>query len=1751
MLTILSLSLSPFASFFYSSLLLVNQLSGQNILTLNGRILPYIDNATALAQLGALFTNYINSVPTIVIGKGVSATSKDGSVVSWLAEGITSLRTSIPFMPPEKLNPIKGITIDYMSLMYDEAQPYNPTIFSNDLDGQMVLPFGFSLNVSQLATEITIIYKGATVGTATGGFTSASMNITSRTIGGLVGDIHLSMPPSQLLLPNTTDAAKEQLIQFQDSFVYSSSAAFEAQGAAKAIADTPVGKILLDGINFDVMTGLIGLNGLTTYPTIMNSVDLLGGTKDAMSLAVALTLVNPSNLNLSVGDTTFDLAYQGVILGNATLANLHLKPGRNDFNSTAFFDPNRGAAGLESLNRFIGGMDTVLNIVGFSGSSKIESLASSLANIKLNSTLPGLSKNLVQSANLTVLNTTGVNNDLASSVVHLSNPFSSDLTITGISANASSHGIFLAKIDSNIRFDAAGRNTTASPSIPLAINLYPPDLMGLIRALAIDSGQNPAYIDGMVSIAGYTLSPTTGADGKKASKRDLSFTDEEDNILARNLMGWGDAIVWTEEVGDEEDQDDDDESDGIAKRGKALDYSSLYKRKNLYTGFDLPQYVLTCFVNAKADLVISTNTVIGEYSTMLTFSQNNVPLGTDKTLLLLLPSIARPIVQKIVDQANLQIDRVTILEARPDGFTASMQAALTNAGPFDGLVEFPNGLDIFWNGKLLTSTAFPNVKLVGDVGSSIDTTLQGTISDVDFFTDFMKTVLLNSSFTWTIKGSGLSVSAIGIVVSNVSISKEVQLKGLNGLAGNVIINSFDVPFNDPAGGLHLTAVSTIMNTAQVGISLTKFGTNIFDGDNNLGPAAASKPILLQALAVTQVDLQGRLVRQTTPTGLASLSNIFTRFVQGLNTNVTIKGDYAGPSNVLWLNNGIKALSVLVSLPAQHFEVLKTISLNSMALYFTIPTAWSPRTDSSNTSANFFLPFAMPVNITNVSGPFTLNYNKQDVGVLNIPTSPALTDVEQRMMTLMFKNVPLAVSNGQHDAFSNFVADFTKLAHVIVNLHGFATALTDTAAGDLTISNIPFNLNTTMLGLQNLNAKPANISNLDVAQGYPTYLIITVNTTLYNPSNTIVGAGDVTFSVLFQNHVLGTAFIKNIVLYPGDNIVPTQIKYMPVGAANVLAGQSMLQNYVNNITSDAMVAGNQDTTQIPSLLKGLGGISLATKIPPLEKMIVIGTTLVVPKNIAQTGIASASVTITNPFTATINILQLHAKAIVAGVTIGTIDQDLAATNSIITSPGKSISQSKSIPINIDIDPKNLIRFIEAAAKEYNVDLGPLPPFFQQVLNMPNSNTTLSPYPDVSTPPCHSGKAFDTLGAVLKLLAHMTASIPINSTLKLDAYESNLNFIQQPVPVKTDNSALYLVGPAAAPILQLVVNQSILTVSQANATNLTNDGFTVSLLGSLTVSTPADAYIEFPDGINISFQEKDIAILMLKPLCTSAPDGIPVLAQTGQLKITDEAAFADFSYYLLTQPTFEWFLHTKTARARSLGIVFSNVILEKTVKMDAMNGIPGLVITNFSTPGDAPGRINIQASTPIHSQSSLGVQLDYASFEMYFQGTDVGSITSDLTFLASKSTTVANFHGFLKSQEGDSKGLANTGILFSQLLAGTNSTLTIRGVNVITRANNMQPVSWLTSAFKRFTDTVILPGHLYQVLYSITLSDLIVTVENITNVRAYAYLSLLFFSSFTDSLFSSCSPILFWQATNKHSQLFQIHSTFTCIHLLCRL
>lgn len=180
------------------------------------------------------------------------------------------------------------------------------------------------------------------------------------------------------------------------------------------------------------------------------------------------------------------------------------------------------------------------------------------------------------------------------------------------------------------------------------------------------------------------------------------------------------------------------------------------------------------------------------------------------------------------------------------------------------------------------------------------------------------------------------------------------------------------------------------------------------------------------------------------------------------------------------------------------NIIKSISLEQLSLMFTEATAYDPMTGSNLTTAAFTLPFAFPVDITALAQNITTGYDGQSFAELVIPWGPSTTDVQNRIIYLAFSDVPFAVYPDQHETFQNFVAATTLGTSQTLALSGTANADASTAVGVLSLVDMEFSVQSTIAGLQGLKAKPASVANLDVNHGYSDYLLITVDTSLFNP-----------------------------------------------------------------------------------------------------------------------------------------------------------------------------------------------------------------------------------------------------------------------------------------------------------------------------------------------------------------------------------------------------------------------------------------------------------------------------------------------------------------------------------------------------------------------------------------------------------------------------------------------------------------------------
>lgn len=637
----------------------------------------------------------------------------------------------------------------------------------------------------------------------------------------------------------------------------------------------------------------------------------------------------------------------------------------------------------------------------------------------------------------------------------------------------------------------------------------------------------------------------------------------------------------------------------------------------------------------------------------------------------------------------------------------------------------------------------------------------------------------------------------------------------------------------------------------------------------------------------------------------------------------------------------------------------------MDLRFTEASAYKPSTSSKSTDAAFTLPFGFPIDIKALEQTITLGYEGTSFAKLAIPKGPSSTDVENRIIHLSFAGVPFDVFDEGHSAFERFLTATTVGAEQTLRLSGAANADADTAVGLLSLTGISFAVDSTIQGLQGLRTKPVTVSNLDVNHGYPDFLLIKVDGTLFNPSNLTIGVGDVAFSLQFQDQTLGTANINDLVITPGDMKPSIDVHFAPKGNA-VGPGRILLEDFLQGVNVNTVIAGSTSATDIQSLKDALSQIHLSpVTIPALNRTLIKSVSLTFPTNIVDTGIATTSFTLSNPFTASINLLRVSASASFHGITLGTVP-NADISSSPVHANGHSDVTSPGLPLKFNLDPVAIVSLLQQASAENNVDLGPLNDMFKFILDNPDFKPPIKTTVDTSKPTCVSGHQFDADGAILKSLASLKVDLDVDTSTKIDDFPTDLAFAQKSVPAVTDETALFLIGAVAAPVAQHLVDGSILAFSEVIITNITNDGFDLSLKGSLTNIGPLDALIEFVEPLTVTWQGKDIAQISLPPVCAAANDGVPDYEAQGHLIITHQDDFTDFAGFLLHNEEFEWTISTDKLRLRALGTIFDGVKLSKSISFKAFNNLPGVTVSNFQLPSDDPaGGIHVETDASIPS------------------------------------------------------------------------------------------------------------------------------------------------------------------------------------------
>ncbi|KAL1699067.1 hypothetical protein EV121DRAFT_296530 [Schizophyllum commune] len=161
------------------------------------------------------------------------------------------------------------------------------------------------------------------------------------------------------------------------------------------------------------------------------------------------------------------------------------------------------------------------------------------------------------------------------------------------------------------------------------------------------------------------------------------------------------------------------------------------------------------------------------------------------------------------------------------------------------------------------------------------------------------------------------------------MSKDITLKAFNGLPG-VSIGNFELPSDDPDGGIHMESTSSSRRLLSWVSTLARCRSKSLYKHVNVGPLSGQGLILAPQSATTK-HMTGRFTPKSDDE-LDTIGDLFMRYLQAENISLTAQGDTVmpdGSSEIEWLSDAFKTLELEVTLLGESFDIIQSISIDDL------------------------------------------------------------------------------------------------------------------------------------------------------------------------------------------------------------------------------------------------------------------------------------------------------------------------------------------------------------------------------------------------------------------------------------------------------------------------------------------------------------------------------------------------------------------------------------------------------------------------------------------------------------------------------------------------------------------------------------------------------------------------------------------------------------------------------------------------------
>ncbi|KAI9005448.1 hypothetical protein CLU79DRAFT_841094 [Phycomyces nitens] len=724
---------------------------------------------------------------------------------------------------------------------------------------------------------------------------------------------------------------------------------------------------------------------------------------------------------------------------------------------------------------------------------------------------------------------------------------------------------------------------------------------------------------------------------------------------------------------------------------------------------------------------------------------------------------------------------------------------------------------------------------------------------------------------------------------------------------------------------------------------------------------------------------GCLDPQTDANSLDKVSELFSAYMAGRISQTTAVGLSCAPNGVDtvgWLSEGFKTVSLNVALGSS--EPMKD-------------APYSPVLSANQVVADFSIPFGFTLNITEVAQSINLGTNDTgDFGNIQVPMSPSVSDQVSGKLQFAMVNNTLSAIPGKEAGFNKYTYDLTSLNDYTFNVAGNATTKANTPIGPLVLSGIAFNVPTTLHGLQFLNSTATVINSLDVSGGTAEGLQLAISVTMENP-----------LTLAFP--LIGVVQLTNLVLQRGANTVMTTASFDPMSSD---VGKNLLSTFIMGKDNAVSIGGFEGSTAIASLADGLAKISLDTTLPGLNATLIQGTALTVLPTSTSNGIVNVKVSLANPFTTGLSITKIVSSVSYQGMPVGNIEQDISSNPFIVT--GKSTGVSPPLDMTMNLEPAVIALLMRQLAVVGNLDTRPL--------------DACSPW------------NFNLSSFVMEAMKNLDVDIQLDSIVEMGQYSTSLAFSQTSVHTIVDETIGILIPIVGQPIVQQIVDGSVLGFDSIVMSAPTESGFKVQMKGSITGTGPMQAAISFPDPLTVAWQGSEIGKVSMAAILAK-PNVGATFDVAGEFSVTNVDNMAKFSAYLINSDSFVWDIYTNNVNVQALGFTFTNIHMEKFVTLGGAKGFKDCVtISNFTMPSNVDNGIALNIQSSITNPGTVAFNFNSVSFDSYYGDVKLGPLSSDgNAIFPSKATAAMLLKGYLQDQHESPSGLKAVNEVFTNYIS----------------------------------------------------------------------------------------------------------------------